>query len=189
MPSTILGLPAHPLIVHAVVVLVPLAALLLGACAVSPRFRHWARYATPATALVGLVLVPLATSSGENLQGNLQETPLMREHTQLGDTLLPFMIAVTVLAFALAWFDLRATRGDTTGSTSGSARSAGSAGSAGAAARLGSTAVVRVVAVLGVVAALGTLVQVGRIGHSGAKSVWSGTSTSAGGSDEGAPAR
>lgn len=175
MPSTILGLPAHPLIVHAVVVLVPLAALLLGASAVSPRFRHWARYASPATALVGLIMVPLATSSGENLEHNVQETALLREHTELGDTLLPFMIGVTVLAFALAWFELRGRRDG--------------ASSTGTAARLGSPAVLRVVAVLGVVAALGTLVQVGRIGHSGAKSVWSQTSTSAGESDEGAPAR
>ena len=178
MPSTILGLPAHPLIVHAVVVLVPLAAVLLGASAVSPRFRHWARYASPATALVGLIMVPLATSSGENLERNVQETAQLREHTELGDTLLPFMIGVTVLAFVLAWFELRRTRqGDGTTSTG--------AGMA----RLTSPMAVRVVAVLGLVAALGTLVQVGRIGHSGAKSVWSQTATSGGGSDEGAPAR
>src|SRR6476661_5890787 len=173
MPSSIFGLPAHPLIVHAVVVLVPLAALLLGASAVSPRFRHWARYASPATALLGLLMVPLATSSGENLERNVQGSALLREHTELGDTLLPFMIGVTVLALALAWLERRGTRGE---------------GSASAA-RSTSPALVRVVAVLAVVAAVGTLVQVGRIGHSGAKSVWSQTSTSGGGSDEGAPTR
>jgi hypothetical protein len=179
VPSTFFGLPVHPLIVHAVVVLVPLAALLLGASAVSPRFRRWARYASPATALVGLVMVPLATSSGENLERTVQETALLREHTELGDTLLPFMIGVSVLASALAWFELRGSRGG--------APSTGTA--TGTAARLGSPAVLRAVAVLGVVAALGTLVQVGRIGHSGAKSVWSQTSTSGGESDQGAPAR
>ena len=167
MPDTLLGLPVHPLIVHAVVVLVPLAAVLLGMSAVSPRFRHWARYATPATALLGLVMVPLATSSGENLERNVEQTAQLREHTQLGDTLLPF---------GLAWFELRGSRG-------------GHEGSQGFVARLGSPAVLRVVAVLGVVAALGTLVQVGRIGHSGAQSVWSGTSTSGSGSEQGAPAR
>lgn len=182
MPSTILGLPAHPLIVHAVVVLVPLAALLLGASAVSARFRHWARYASPATALLGLVMVPLATSSGENLERNVEQTAQLREHTQLGDTLLPFMVVVTVLAFALAWFELR-------GGVGGRGGRGGAEGSQGVLARLGSPTVLRVVAVLGVVAALGTLVQVGRIGHSGAQSVWSGTSTSGGGSDQGASSR
>lgn len=176
MPSTLLGLPAHPLIVHAVVVLVPLASLLLGASAVSSRFRHWARFASPVTAVLGLISVPLATSSGENLQRNVQETALVREHTELGDTLVPFMIAVTVLAFALAWYEHRGRRTVVDGETTVTARS--------------TTPVwVRAVAVLGVVAALGTLVQVGRIGHSGAKAVWSGTATSGGGSDEGAPAR
>lgn len=182
MPGTILGLPAHPLIVHAVVVLVPLAALLLGASAVSARFRHWARYASPATALLGLVMVPLATSSGENLERNVEQTAQLREHTQLGDTLLPFMVVVTVLAFALAWFELR-------GGVGGRGDRGGADGSQGVLARLGSPTVLRVVAVLGVVAALGTLVQVGRIGHSGAQSVWSGTSTSGGGSDQGASSR
>lgn len=186
MPSTILGLPAHPLIVHAVVVLVPLAALLLGASAASPRFRHWSRYATPATALLGLVMVPLATSSGENLERNVQETALVREHAELGDSLLPFMVVVTVLAFALAWFELRGRR---VNGADGTDRTDGTQSSQGRAVRVGSPAVVRVVAVLGVVAALGTLVQVGRIGHSGATAVWKGTSTSAAGSDEGAPAR
>lgn len=185
MPSTILGLPAHPLIVHAVVVLVPLAALLLGASAVSARFRHWARYASPATALLGLVMVPLATSSGENLERNVEQTAQLREHTQLGDTLLPFMVVVTVLAFALAWFELRGG----VGGRGGRGGRGGAEDSQGLLARLGSPTVLRVVAVLGVVAALGTLVQVGRIGHSGAQSVWSGTSTSGGGSDQGASSR
>ena len=43
------GLPAHPLVVHAVVVLLPLAAITAIACAVMPRARR--HYAPAALAL------------------------------------------------------------------------------------------------------------------------------------------
>jgi uncharacterized membrane protein len=179
MPSTILGLPLHPLVVHAVVVLVPLAALLLAASAVSPRFRRWALYATPTAAVVGLVLVPIATSSGENLERNIQSTPTLQEHTELGDTLLPFMIVLTVLALAVFVLERRRTVMVSDGP--GAARAGARSDAPG---RLDSPALVRAVAVLALVASLATLVQVVRIGHSGANAVWKGTSQSASGSGE-----
>ena len=43
---TIFGIPAHPLLVHAVVVLLPLAAVCAAALAVRPSWRQ--RYAWPA---------------------------------------------------------------------------------------------------------------------------------------------
>ena len=163
MPSTILGLPIHPLIVHAVVVLVPLAALLLVASAVSSRFRCWARVATPAVALGALALVPLATNSGEGLERRVPPSALVEQHAQLGDTLLPLMLGVSVLALALSWLDRRAGRG------------------AG-----GQRLALVGVSVLAVVVASGTLVQVVRIGHSGARAVWSHASVgNAAGSSEG----
>lgn len=42
MPSTIFGLPLHPLLVYATVVFVPLAALLVILAVTVPRFRTWA---------------------------------------------------------------------------------------------------------------------------------------------------
>ena len=55
MPETLFGLPAHPLIVHATVVLVPLGALLVLLHAVWPAARRRLGVVTPLVALVGLV--------------------------------------------------------------------------------------------------------------------------------------
>ena len=65
MFSTIFGLPAHPLVVHAVVVLVPLSALAGLVVAVWPAARE--RYAPVALgiATLALISVPLATHTGE----------------------------------------------------------------------------------------------------------------------------
>ena len=89
MPDTIGGLPVHPLVVHAVVVLVPLAALLLVAALASATVRRRAGIVTPVLATVALALVPIATDSGEGLERRLPRTDLIRTHAELGDTLAP----------------------------------------------------------------------------------------------------
>lgn len=176
MPATIVGLPLHPLVVHATVVIVPLAAVLLIASAVSGRVRRWAGWLTPAVATLALVLVPLSTSTGENFEGAVGESPLVEAHAELADQLLPWAIGMTVLAFALVWLDRRE-RSATTGETGAEgARGAGAGRPAvrTAADRPGANRGLAVaVTVLAVVAGLGTGVQVVRIGHSGAKAVWS----------------
>ena len=159
MPSTVLGLPLHPLVVHAAVVLVPLAALLLIAAAVSLRVRRWAGWLTPAVATIALVLVPLATSSGENLEGSVGDSALVEKHAELGDQLLPWALAVAVLSFALVWWDRRERSLPRGGANRGLAVA---------------------LTVLAVVAGLGAGVQVALIGHSGAKAVWSKQAASSG---------
>ena len=64
MPESIVGLPVHPLVVHATVVIVPAAALAVLLAAVLPRVRAWAGPLPMVLAVVGLVLAPLSTSSG-----------------------------------------------------------------------------------------------------------------------------
>ncbi len=155
MPSTIFGLPVHPLLVHATVVFVPLAVVLVVLAVLWPRFRAWAGPLPAAVSLVALVLTPLSTASGENLEHSLPHNKLIEEHAELGDQLLPFTIALFVLA-ALHWWLTRPTTGDPRRPR----------------------ALVLGVAVLAVVAAVGTGVQVARIGHSGAKAAWSDTSAS-----------
>jgi uncharacterized membrane protein len=159
--DTIGGIPLHPLIVHAVVVLVPLASLLLLLAAVSPRIRHWAGILTPITATVALVLVPLATQSGEALEKRVEASPALEEHTELGDSLLYFVIVLAVLAWALWFLDRRARA------------AVGSSASDGPAAATARSGLLTAVVVLSVISVLATTVQVVRIGHSGASASWS----------------
>ena len=165
MLDTIGGIPLHPLIVHAVVVLVPLASLLLLLAAVSPRIRHWAGILTPITATLALITVPLATQSGEALEKRVQASPALEEHTELGDSLLYFVIVLTVLAWALWFLDRRARAAVTTGSTASDA--------AHASGTVSRSPMLTVVVVLSVLSVLATTVQVVRIGHSGASASWS----------------
>ncbi len=159
MPSSFFGLPLHPLIVHAAVVIVPAAAFAVLVAAVLPRFRTWAGPMPMILAITGLVLAPLSTSSGENLEHEVGRSSLVERHAELGDTLVWVMIPLAVIAVAMWWFGRRATTGK------------------------GLMIVLSVVAVL---ASIGTVVDVGLIGHSGAKAVWSGTASSgSGGGDDG----
>lgn len=160
MPSTIFGLPVHPLLVHATVVFVPLAAVLVLLAVVVPRFRSWAGPLPAAVSLVALVLTPLSTASGENLEHDLPGSELIEEHAELGEQLLVFTIALFVVAVAFWWLTRRTGSGDGVASTRPRALVVG-------------------VGVLAVLAALGTGVQVGRIGHSGAKASWSDVGSSA----------
>jgi len=186
VPATIFGLPLHPLVVHATVVIVPLAALLLIASAVSGRVRRWAGWLTPAVATLALVLVPLSTSTGENLEGAVGESPLVETHAELADQLLPWAIGMVVLAFALVWLDRRersqapVEMGRDSAGRDGAGRDGAGRDGAGRdgvrradGGHAGANRALAVaVTVLAVVAGLGTGVQVVRIGHSGAKAVW-----------------
>jgi hypothetical protein len=99
--TTLGGLPAHVLLVHAVVVLVPLSALLVLLVGVWPAARR--RWAVPAAvlAVVAAIAVPLATESGEWLEHRVESTALLRTHTALGDTMLPWAIALAAVAVAI----------------------------------------------------------------------------------------
>ncbi|RJQ76396.1 hypothetical protein D5S17_18265 [Pseudonocardiaceae bacterium YIM PH 21723] len=101
---TVDGLPLHPLIVHAVVVLLPLAAL--GGLAISLR-RSWRiRYGWPVllVAVVAVACVPVAQRSGQELAAKLPGSPRVEAHADLGGTLLwyalPFLITLLVLITA-----------------------------------------------------------------------------------------
>ena len=60
----IAGLPLHPLVVHAAVVLIPLTALLTIGLAVLPRWRWLLRWPTAGASVLCIVLAYVATTSG-----------------------------------------------------------------------------------------------------------------------------
>ena len=92
------GLPAHPLVVHAAVVLLPLAAIATLLCAAVPRARRQYAPVALGLALVATLAVGLAQGSGEALEDEVDETELVEEHTGQGERVLPWSIAVTVAA-------------------------------------------------------------------------------------------
>lgn len=155
MPSDFYGLPLHPLVVHATVVLIPLAILTVSLSAVWPRFRDWAGLLPVGLSLIGLGLVPLSTSTGESLENQVARSALLERHTQIAEGLLPWMVALFALSAVGYFIRWRVKRGNSVGNS-----------------------ITVAVAVLALTAALGSAVQVARIGHSGAQAAWNTTNIS-----------
>lgn len=100
------GLPLHPLVVHAAVVFIPLAALLLIAGAIILRWR----WLLPTAVLVSWVATAfsiLASQSGEAL-GEVIGTP--QEHGELGEAMSPLMIGMSLIATLTWWLRKRSSR-------------------------------------------------------------------------------
>lgn len=157
----IAGLPAHPLLVHAVVVLIPLAALMLVVGSVWPAARRRLGILTPIVALVALVFVPLAKEAGEALERQVPESAVLERHTELGDQLLPWAIELFVVAAGQwLWFRLQARRTDDAARTT----------------RPGARVATIAIAVVAVLVAGATTYSVVQVGDSGARAVWSSDS-------------
>jgi len=147
------GLPLHPLVVHGVVVLLPLAVLGTIAIALRPAWRLSYGVLVVACAAVAAILVPISTSSGESLEKRVGNPG---EHAELGDQLIWFVIPLLALAAAMVWLERRKAAGR---------KAAGKPA-------LGPSVLPAAVASLAVVAALATGVQVYRVGDSGARAAW-----------------
>ncbi len=144
------GLPIHPLVVHAVVVLLPLAVIGTLAIAVKPAWRRMYGPLVVGCAAIATVLIPVATSSGEALEERVGRPG---EHAELGDQLIWFAIPLLLLSLALVVLDRRSPS-DAASTTTRSKP-------------------LLAVTVLAVVAALACGVQVYRVGDSGARAAWS----------------
>jgi ABC-type branched-subunit amino acid transport system permease subunit len=149
--TTIAGLPAHALLVHAIVVLAPLTALLEILCGFWPAARRRLVWLVLALALVTTALTPITTDAGEWLkdQRGSNVSPILQEHADRGDWMIYFSVALLVVAVALAvlhWLEGRSDKRRTV-----------------------ATALVAVVALL---VGVSSIVTVYRIGDSGAQSVW-----------------
>ncbi|CAN5138718.1 hypothetical protein BH11ACT1_BH11ACT1_23250 [soil metagenome] len=147
--------------------IVPAAALAVLLAVLWPRFRRWAGYLPLALSVVAVALVPLSTESGEALEHRVGGNGLIETHAELADGLLPWVLALAVVALALAVFHRK-------DSWSLGYRNL--------------TWLPVVLLVAGVLVAGGTAVQAVRVGDSGATAVWSGdvaSSSPTGDSDEG----
>jgi hypothetical protein len=146
------GIPLHPLIVHAVVVLLPLTALAAILVSIWPAARRKLTFLVPLGALVVLATVPVAIKAGESLASSARFGSLPAEgkaeiaaHGELGEGVLVWAIALFVLTAAqYAYFRFAQPR----------------------------RVVTVVLAVLVIVAAVGGVVQVSLAGDAGAHLVW-----------------
>ncbi len=151
--STFNGLPAHVLLVHFIVVLGPLTAVLAIVCTFWPAARQRLVWLVLTLALITAVLTPLTTDAGKWLAKRKGRSPLLHAHTELGDTMVYFSIALVVAAALIAFVHLREAR----------------AKSVKPVARW-------LIAAIVVIASVATTAQVYRIGDSGAKATWSNQS-------------
>ena len=149
------GVPLHPLVVHAAVVFVPLAALSALAFVV-PKWRWAARWPAVVLAVLGAVTVQLAVMSGRDLEKDRHlESPLIHTHEEWGERLQIAMwifAAVMVVAFIAAPYVTRIA-----GAKDGPARGA---------------VLEKPLLVLVAVAAIAVLVLVVLTGDAGARAVW-----------------
>lgn len=164
MPTFLGNLPVHPLVVHAVVVLVPLA--ILGALTVVawPAARRRYGWLVVAVAAIATAAIPIATSTGEGLEHRLSRTTAIETHARLGDELLVFVAGLFVVLAVFVYLHHRnnaAARQEGPGTTAAPARLTGGA-------RVAAAALAILVVVLAVISA----VQVYRIGDSGAQAAW-----------------
>jgi hypothetical protein len=148
--TTISGLPAHVLLVHALVVFVPLTALLEILCALWPAARRRLVWLVLSFAAATTVLTPITANAGGWLyEQEHDHRDILNTHAERGSWLIYFSVALLVVAVALAllhWREVRAAKP-----------------------RFVVSVLVAVVAILVGVA---SIVQVVRIGDSGAQAVW-----------------
>jgi len=97
--STLAGLPAHALLVHAAVVLVPLAAIALAAMCWRPAWRKAYSLPVALLAVAGAVAAYLARLSGEPIQDAVKRAAQSEgvrarfgEHPEQGDTAFVFAV-------------------------------------------------------------------------------------------------
>lgn len=165
MFEEVLGLPAHPLVVHAAVVLVPLLAALALGYAFLPVIRAHTRWVLTVVAVAAPLSALLAKLSGDaffarmDAAGQITEGfyPVIEDHQQLGTTTLYATLGLAVVTLALVYV---VRPGAPTVRPIGGA---------------GTTRAVSVgVRLLTVLAAAVTAYYVYRTGESGASAVWSG---------------
>ncbi|GAB18785.1 hypothetical protein GOEFS_064_00240 [Gordonia effusa NBRC 100432] len=156
--DTINGLPAHPLLVHIVVIAVPVAALTVIVSVLWPRARAWLGPTPAILTLLALIAVPIATSAGEALEKSLGAEPseTLANHIHYGDMVILWV--GPLFGLAALWWLLTSPR------------------VADARDRYLGAGVLRwttvIVGIVTVIVALGSIAIVVSVGELGAESVW-----------------
>lgn len=155
--DTFFGLPAHPLLVHGVTVLLPLAAIGAVVIAFSPVWRERIGWLVVGFAGISLVLTYLAKESGEALEEYIEETEgisdVLHRHTELGDVFLFWAIPLFVVVLGFMLYTRYRKQHGMPELT------------------LGSPLALALVGLV-LVASAATTYKVIEVGHSGAKAVW-----------------
>lgn len=155
---TSLSLPLHPLVVHAAVLFIPLAALCAMAFVLRPAWRSVLRFPTAIVTLVALVALFVTRATGDQLA---HATPDNKDLIERHDQLAGLLTAACVPLFALTLF------------ACWSFASATSLWASGRGVRTGRyVKFARVVKWLIVLLALATLVLTVLTGHAGAVAAW-----------------
>lgn len=154
----ILGLPMHALVIHAVVILGPLAALLAIAYVARPAWRHALRWPMALGALVTGGGAFVAAQSGEALlvrvsrvRAATTDFELVQAHVDAGNRAKLFALVFMVLSLGAAWFVREPAREEPR--------------------RHALQVLLGVLVVLSAIAALVTIVLAG---HAGSAAVWDG---------------
>lgn len=146
------GLPAHALLLHFVVVLVPLTALLEITCAFWPAARRHLVWFTLLLAAVTAVLTPITVNAGEWLISlHRKLTPILIDHADRAEWMPYFSTALLVVAIALAAHHIAERRSQKR-----------------------RVAVQAVVAIVALAVGISSMVQVYLVGDAGSQSVWGG---------------
>jgi uncharacterized membrane protein len=104
--ETLAGLPAHPLLLHVPVVLVPVLSGATVALLAKPEWRRRYGIAWAVVALVAMAFTVLAAGAGEAFRASrpIFASPALNEHAELGDQLkaIVVMLSAGIVGVVLA---------------------------------------------------------------------------------------
>lgn len=182
------GLPAHVLLIHVVVILVPLGALFTMLSAVWPAARRKLGFVSPLTCLVALLFIPITTSAGEWFKSRLHFSGAaearLDKHADLAAGFVFYVLALFVVSAAVWWIGRRAEYAVLPARDhSEPTASPGGGGSVATATQTSTRTEANVlsqwqaiaIAVVAVVVAAIVTWQLYRIGDAGAQAVWHGS--------------
>jgi hypothetical protein len=188
VPTVINGLPAHILLIHVVIVLVPLGALFTVLSAVWPAARLKLGFISPLTCLIALVFVPITTNAGLWLKHHIHASgelaQKIQKHQNLATGFVWYALGLFAVSTAVWWigrnYEIRLWRvehSDTPSPVAG-----GTGGGTATATRTETRTSTKVLpqwasivlAAASVVMSVLIVWQLYRIGDAGSRSVWGG---------------